>query len=116
VRCRVCGEPAGWWRRWCEDCRKLWDRWSEFRNLGMFQVLGVLRSSGVSEEKLVRFLRYEPRSGSGSVQDQMAADLSNDLLAAFGNRARSIDEVRELRRRGVWRGYDQCPEDPLKRL
>ena len=74
----------------------------------MRQLLAALRATGASSEKIERFLAAEPRRGAGTIRDLMAAEMSNQLLAAIGQRpTQSGADAKRLRERGTWRGYDQ---------
>src|SRR5215475_6637259 len=42
MRCRLCGDSAGWWRRRCADCRRLWEAWLQHRQQGMRALLEAL--------------------------------------------------------------------------
>lgn len=77
----------------------------------MARLFDLLGDSGVPLQKVDAFLDADP-DGHGSVRDQIAADVSNQLLAAFGQRARhSVRDVRRLRARGAWKSFDQPPSD-----
>ena len=70
-----------------------------------------LVSSGVSQHKLEKFLDHDP-AGTGSVRDQIAADMANDLLAAIGQpRTQTAAIVRRLRARGNWASLDRRPPE-----
>jgi hypothetical protein len=78
----------------------------------MRTVLDGLSSTGVSEEKISRFLHTEPNPGQGTVLDLIAAEMANQLLGALGRSARQDGVgVRRLRERGLWRRYDERPSD-----
>ena len=112
MRCRLCGERAGWWRRRCRDCVRLWAAWQEHRSSGLRRVLAALADTGVEPGKIERFLAGEPAPGHGTVRDLIAADMSNQLLDALGQPGdQSGAQVKRLRERGAWRGYDRRPED-----
>ena len=49
---------------------------------------------------------------SPAVRDQIAADMTNQLLAAFGQRRRQTpEEVRRIRERGAWVALDRPPRE-----
>lgn len=78
----------------------------------MRRLLGALRATGASDEKIERFLDAEPRPGEGTIRDLVAAEMSNQLLAALGQRpTQSGAGAKRLRERGAWRGYDQRPNE-----
>ena len=112
MRCRLCGDSAGWWRRRCGECSRLWEAWVSHGHDGMRRLLSALHETGASPEKVERFLNAEPRPGGGTIRDLMAAEMSNQLLDALGQRpSQSGADVKRLRQRGFWRSYDQPPED-----
>jgi hypothetical protein len=111
MRCRSCSEPAGFWRRWCADCRNLLATWQTHRFDGMRGLLEALRGTGAAHEKIERFLESEPEAGRGKVRDQIAADMANQLLDALGQRSEQTGAgVQRLRERGAWRVLDRRPE------
>ena len=112
VKCRLCRRPAGWWRRQCAECRTLWQVWCLHRGAGMRALLAAFEATGISRANIERFLDAEPSKDGGSVRDQIAADVSNQLLQALGQRPeRSAAEVKRLRARGQWRSYHERPPE-----
>ena len=86
--------------------------WEQQRGEGMRRLLDALSATGASPEKIERFLDAEPCQGGGTIRDLMAAEMSNQLLAALGQRpTQSGADAKRLRERGAWRGYDQPPSD-----
>ena len=78
----------------------------------MRRLLDALGGTGARAEKIERFLNAEPRRGGGTIRDQMAAEMSNQLLAALGQRpTQSGAAAKRLRERGAWRGYDERPNE-----
>lgn len=78
----------------------------------MRRLLAGLGSTGAPPEKIERFLDAEPRPGGGTIRDLIAAEMSNQLLAALGQQpTQSGADAKRLRERGAWRGYDQRPID-----
>ena len=78
----------------------------------MRRLLDGLRATGASPAKVERFLDAEPRRGQGTIRDLMAAEMSNQLLAALGQPATQRgSDAKRLRERGAWRGYDRRPTD-----
>jgi hypothetical protein len=78
----------------------------------MPRLLRSFAETGIGSHKIERFLDFEQHRGYGTVRDQMAADMSNQLLGALGRGQRqSREEVRRLRGRGAWRTYDRPPEE-----
>jgi len=71
----------------------------------------VFIGSGASRHKIERFLESDI-GGHGAVRDQIAADMTNELLAAFGQRDRKTpEEVRRIRERGAWESLDRPPRE-----
>ena len=111
MRCGLCGERAGWWRRRCGACQRLWQAWELHRRDGMRRLLEALQSTGADAASVERFLNAEPRRGEGTIRDLMAAEMSNQLLAALGQPARQQgSDAKRLRERGAWRTFDRRPE------
>jgi hypothetical protein len=75
--------------------------------------LRQFQAAGVSREATERFLDADLPGGRGSIRDQIAADMSNELLAALGQTGggQTDADVRRLRERGSWRDYDRRPEE-----
>lgn len=66
----------------------------------------------MSREAIDRFLDANLPGGHGSIRDQIAADMSNELLVALGQTGGQSDvDVKRLRERGAWRDYDRRPEE-----
>jgi hypothetical protein len=112
MKCRLCRQRAPWFRRTCPDCRLLWETWQGHRFDGLPQILRQFQGLGVGRDAIDRFLDADLPGGSGSIRDQMAADMSNELLVALGQKAGQSDvDVKRLRERGAWRDYDRRPEE-----
>jgi len=63
-------------------------------------MLDLLVATGAPQRTIKRFLDADP-NGHGSVRDQIAADMTNQLLEAFGQRTRqSVADVKRIRERG----------------
>jgi hypothetical protein len=78
----------------------------------MRRLLVAFEATGIERAAVERFLEAEPSKDGGSIRDQIAADMSNQLLQAFGQRPeQSRGEVKKLRERGQWRSYDQPPPE-----
>lgn len=111
MQCRLCGHRAGFLRRQCQDCGVLWQVWQDSRLAGMRGILEALQATGVNPEKLQQFLEAEPEAGKGKVRDLIAADMTNQLLGALGQKGQQTGErVRVLRERGGWKTLDRPPE------
>ena len=77
----------------------------------MATMLELFMTTGVSQAKIEKFLDADP-DGSGTVRDHIAADMTNQLLEALGQRRRqSPADVKRIRKRGGWMGLDQRPRE-----
>ena len=96
--CAYCGEKAGLWSRMCQDCRKLMARVQELRGrVGYGEFLDELERTGVPKEKIVAFLKADP-DGKGSVQDQVTAEMTSELMRVMGMSGRQTpEEVKRIR-------------------
>lgn len=111
MRCNLCTEPAGWLRRSCKDCARLVEVFNTNRGADMASMMDLLIGTGVGREKIERFLDSDFEGGA-SVRDHIAADMTNQLLAAFGQSARKTPaEVQRIRKRGSWVHLDRPPEE-----
>jgi hypothetical protein len=82
------------------------------RGEGLRRLLAAFQSSGATAEQIERFLDAEPRRGAGTVRDLVAAEMSNQLLAALGQPpTQQGADAKRLRQRGTWRTYDRRPSD-----
>jgi len=111
MRCGYCQEPAGWWRRWCPDCRRLDALVTLHRGADMGTFMDLFIASGVPRDKVEKFLNTDAR-GHGTIRDQIAADMTNQLLEALGQRSRqTAGDVKRLRERSGWVGLDRRPRE-----
>jgi len=77
----------------------------------MRALLAQFRDTGLADDKIERFLDGEPSPGMGSVRDQIAADMTNQLLHALGQPGQQTSTgVKRLRERGTWKTFDRPPE------
>ena len=97
-RCAYCGERAGLWSRVCGDCDKLMARVQELRGrVGYGEFLDGLEQTGVAKEKIMAFLKADP-DGTGSVQDQVTAEMTTQLMNVMGISGRqTVEEVKRIR-------------------
>jgi hypothetical protein len=97
-KCVYCGERAGLFGRNCADCKKLLARASELRGRVSYgQFLDGLEQTGVDKEKILRFLTADP-DGTGSVQDQVTAEMTTELMNIMGMSGRqTAQEVKRIR-------------------
>ncbi len=111
MRCYYCREPAGWWRRQCRTCRHLLQVYQRHRGADMASLLSHLAATGAPSDHIERFLAADPL-GHGSLRDQIAADMTNELLSAFGQRGRqTAGDVKRIRERGAWVALDRRPRE-----
>ncbi len=105
-RCVYCGERSGLWARACADCKKLMARVEELRGrVGYGEFLDGLERTGVAKEKILVFLKADPH-GTGSVQDQVTAEMTSELMKVMGIAGRqTAQEVKHIRSR-----IDEDPE------
>jgi hypothetical protein len=98
ARCRYCSENAGIFARVCADCRKLLARVGELRGrVGYGEFLDGLERTGVAREKIVKFLKADP-DGRGSIQDQVTAEMTTELMRVMGIAGRqTTEEVKRIR-------------------
>lgn len=82
----------------CQDCRKLMARVDELRGrVGYGEFLDGLERTGVTKEKILIFLKADP-FGNGSVQDQITAEMTTDLMRVMGIAGRQTpQEVKKIR-------------------
>ncbi len=77
----------------------------------MGTMMELFIGTGAPRRKVERFLESDV-GGAGAVRDQIAADMTNQLLAAFGQRGRKTpEEVRRIRERGAWEALDRPPRE-----
>ena len=111
MRCRYCSGPAGWCRRSCGVCRSLNAVLSEHRGADLSLLMDLFIATGAPRVKIEAFLQAAP-GGGATIRDQIAADMTNDLLSALGQRARqTAADVQRVRKRGNWVGLDQRPRE-----
>ncbi len=78
----------------------------------MHWLLRAFAATGIEKDKIERFLLAKPRGGEGTVQDQIAAAMANQILGALGqSSSQSAGSVGRLRQRGAWRQYDRRPDE-----
>jgi hypothetical protein len=98
ARCSYCNEHAGVLARTCPDCKKLLGRVAELRGrVGYGEFLDGLEATGVRKEKIIVFLKADPH-GTGSVQDQVTAEMTTELMKVMGIAGRqTASEVKRIR-------------------
>ena len=98
ARCAYCGESAGLMSRMCRDCKRLMARVNELRGrVGYGEFLDGLERTGVPKEKIMVFLTADP-DGKGSVQDQITAEMTTELMQIMGIAGRQTpQEVKKIR-------------------
>lgn len=98
ARCIYCEDRSGFWSKICKDCKTLLARFQELRgHVGYGEFLDDLERTGVAKEKIVRFLKADPE-GKGSVQDQVTAEMTSELMKVMGIQgSQTPEEVRRIR-------------------
>ncbi len=99
ARCTYCNDSAGFWLTICKQCKKLLARVEELRGrVGYGEFLTGLEETGVAPNKIMVFLKADP-DGKGSIQDQVTADMANELLTVMGIPERQKPEdVKRIRK------------------
>ncbi|HEY7221611.1 MAG TPA: hypothetical protein VH985_24780 [Candidatus Binatia bacterium] len=97
-KCVYCGDRAGILGRVCSDCKKLLARVEELRGKVSYgQFLDGLEQTSVDKEKILVFLKADP-DGKGSVQDQVTAEMTTQLMNIMGISGRQTpSEVKRIR-------------------
>ena len=82
----------------CGDCKKLLARVQQLRGKVSYgQFLDGLEQTGVNKEKILIFLQADP-DGKGSVQDQVTAEMTTELMNVMGISGRQTpEEVKRIR-------------------
>ena len=92
-------------------CRQLYAVFAAQRGADPGTMMEAFIATGASRVQVERFLDADP-DGAGSIRDQIAADMTNDLLRAFGQSARqTARDVKRLRARGAWVHLDRQPPE-----
>jgi hypothetical protein len=101
MRCASCGDSAGFLKRLCGECGRVFALYEEHRgNLGLSQLLDVFIADGLPRAKIEAALASD-LEGQGALQDRITADMANGLLAAMGLRRRHTPaDVKRLRESG----------------
>ena len=82
--CVYCGDRSSLWSRMCPDCKRLMARVDELRGkVGFGEFLDGLEKTGVARQKIMTFLKADP-DGQGSVQDQVTAEMTTELMKVMG--------------------------------
>jgi hypothetical protein len=98
AQCMYCGARSGLFSKICADCKKLLARVAELRGkVGYGEFLDGLAETGVPKEKIIVFLKADPE-GKGSVQDQVTAEMTSELMQVMGLKgAQSAENVKDIR-------------------
>ncbi len=96
--CTYCGDRSGLWSKICGDCKKLMACFHQLRGrVGYGEFLDALERTGVAREKIMIFLKADP-DGKGSVQDQVTAEMTTELMKIMGISGRQTSqEVKRIR-------------------
>ena len=86
----------------CRDCKTLMASVQELRGrVGFGEFLDGLEKTGVAKEKIMVFLKADP-DGTGSVQDQVTADMTTELMKVMGISGKQTPgEVKRIRNTGI---------------
>lgn len=97
-RCVYCGDRSSLWSRNCPDCQKLVARVAELRGkVGFGEFLDGLGETGVAKQKIMTFLKADP-DGQGSVQDQVTAEMTTELMKVMGiSGQQTAENVKRIR-------------------
>ena len=84
--------------RICRECKTLMRRVEELRgHVGYGEFLDGLESTGIAKERIIAFLKADP-DGKGSVQDQITAEMTTELMQIMGIAGRQTpQEVKRIR-------------------
>jgi hypothetical protein len=101
MRCASCGDSAGFLKRLCADCARVFALYEQHRgDLGLSQLLDIFIEAGVPRPKIEAALASD-LEGAGALQDRITADMANSLLAAMGlSRRHTPADVKRLRETG----------------
>lgn len=93
-----CSDKSHFWSKICKDCRRLLTRVEELKGkVGYSEFLAGLEGTGVPKEKIMVFLKADPK-GEGSVQDQVTAEMTSELMKVMGLKgSQSPEEVKKIR-------------------
>ena len=82
----------------CADCKKLLVCVHEIKGrVGYGEFLDSLERTGVTKEKIMAFLKADP-DGKGSIQDQVTAEMTTELMKVMGISGRQTpEEVKRIR-------------------
>jgi hypothetical protein len=82
----------------CPDCQKLLGRVDELRGkVGFGEFLSGLEQTGVAKQKIMTFLKADP-DGQGSVQDQVTAEMTTELMKVMGiSGQQTAENVKRIR-------------------
>ena len=102
ANCAYCSERSFFWVKICRDCKKLLARVMELRGQGGYGMfLSGLEETGVSPDKIMIFLKADPY-GKGSIQDQVTAEMTNELLEVMGMSERQTAlDVKAIRKTSI---------------
>jgi hypothetical protein len=97
-QCVYCGDRSSLWSRMCQDCQKLMGRVDELRGkVGFGEFLDGLEETGVAKQKIMTFLKADP-DGQGSVQDQVTAEMTTELMKVMGiSGQQTAENVKRIR-------------------
>lgn len=84
MKCIFCHDKAGFFRRICADCIYLGQAVQGLQpSFGFRELLDVLLATGVSQDKIEKFLEADPYH-EGSLRNQVTARMTNEVMAGLG--------------------------------
>ncbi|MBI1909636.1 MAG: hypothetical protein HYS22_05655 [Deltaproteobacteria bacterium] len=99
--CLYCQIKAGFLKKICPDCLKLAQAFRQLEASGSFgynDLLDTLLNTGVSTEKIDRFLEADI-DGTGSARNKVTARMTNEVMGSLGIPSRmeaaDVKKVRE---------------------
>lgn len=84
MKCLYCRKKAGFFRKLCEECRKLAEAMRSLPpSFGYGELLDTLLATGVGASKIESFLDRD-LDGHGSLNDQITARMTNQVMGSLG--------------------------------
>lgn len=97
--CPFCGDKKWFWQNICPECSLLFGLvQSKMGAMGLGQLMDELIATGIPKQKIKRFLESDLK-GTGSVMDQVIAQLTNNLAEGIGVKDSDMkaEDVRRIR-------------------
>ncbi len=98
MRCHYCQEKAGFFKKTCGDCQKLFAIiHTAPESFGYREFLDHLLATGVAGTKIDKFLDADSGEG-GSINDKITARMTNEIMAGLGQPSHMTGEdVKKVR-------------------